>query len=78
MNIHEQHNVLPKGGKSVPSTTTPYIARWSNPLGRCEWCLVDILIMTFIRCQAVLEYGAKPDKQSFSCHSHLSEDKYHT
>ncbi len=25
-----------------------------------------------------LEYGAKPDKQSFSCHSYLSEDKYHT
>ena len=25
-----------------------------------------------------LEYSAKPDKQSFSCHSYLSEDKYHT
>ena len=27
MYIHEQHNVLPKGGKSVTRTTTPYIAR---------------------------------------------------
>ena len=39
----------------------------SNPLGGYEgWTW--IIIMN-------LEYGAKPDKQSFSCHSYLSEDK---
>ena len=71
MYIHEQHNVLPKGGKSVTRTTTPLYRPLSNPLGRCEWW-TWIIIMN-------LEYGAKPDKQSFSGNVELNWPKlFHT